>query len=724
MRICFALGCICLFIAILATSGCGPTTTQGIAIETGQCQESVMAQNMTGNPCLPNSTQAVPHVPVWGQFAQTWPAAGAPVGTGTQFGIAANGQPSPVYTGNDGILFLGNGEGNALWNMFALEYSYCGSSISVAPNGNAPAYNINDEGQVPWNNGNYYEYEWQGVPILPSTYISPTAGKPGSITNFAILGCPTYTPLQPATTRFAVAGSLPGTLTLGSNTGFTTTYGMPLLYVYDAANGLPNLVTTETATSVSADGTEATFPFPNLPQNGYSLAVQNQIPVTPGDTPAGTNVLSIASSQTIAGNPFGVAAGGIYTGSTYQPIPIVSLYSQGQVMIGNTPVTVGANPTAVAVYPAPAEGSYSYSTAERAVVANSGSNTISILDILNDAVVSTITVGNQPVALAVSSDGSTAYVANYTDGTVSRVNLTTYTQTGTVAVGGNPTSVALTSAGTLWVGGPRFLMQVNAQTMAVTAGQITNKTIVALGYTDAYSELVATTTDIGGKVYVDEVAPASVQTGTQYTPTASQVVSSLGTYGKRERGQLILIKGFTGTVATGSVPINTAQPGGSPLVVQDGWAVVSATPTGFTISDASGNIVLASETTPSPVTGIAVNTNLNAAYLVMPDSNTLLTVPLPGVPASAPSVTATPSNSGSYTFEGSQEIDFTISLYDSTPGATIFYQTSCPGSGGSDGSGGSFDVYFQVYSGCNPSGTMYAQAPGLLPSATVSMDFP
>jgi C4-dicarboxylate transporter len=65
-------------------------------------------------------------------------------------------------------------------------------------------------------------------------------------------------------------------------------------------------------------------------------------------------------------------------------------------------------------------------------------------------------------------------------------------------------------------------------------------------------------------------------------------------------------------------------------VVQDGWAVVTATPTGFTITDASGHIVLVSETTPSPIAAIAVDTNLNVAYLTMPDSNTLLTVPLPG----------------------------------------------------------------------------------------------
>jgi hypothetical protein len=64
--------------------------------------------------------------------------------------------------------------------------------------------------------------------------------------------------------------------------------------------------------------------------------------------------------------------------------------------------------------------------------------------------------------------------------------------------------------------------------------------------------------------------------------------------------------------------------------VQDNWAVITATPTGFTITDITGHQVLVSETTPSPVTAIAVDANLNVAYLTMPDSNTLLTVPLPG----------------------------------------------------------------------------------------------
>ena len=79
-----------------------------------------------------------------------------------------------------------------------------------------------------------------------------------------------------------------------------------------------------------------------------------------------------------------------------------------------------------------------------------------------------------------------------------------------------------------------------------------------------------------------------------------------------------------GNLPQGLVPINTTLPGAPPLVVQDGWAVVTATPTGFSITDASGHIVLASETTPSPIAAIALDTKLNVAYLTMPDRSRFL----------------------------------------------------------------------------------------------------
>jgi len=79
-------------------------------------------------------------------------------------------------------------------------------------------------------------------------------------------------------------------------------------------------------------------------------------------------------------------------------------------------VNVGLNLTAVATYSAGhitytednGEITNTYSGTTTAVVANSGSNTVSILNLVNPTSVLNVTVGNQPVALTVSADGSTS----------------------------------------------------------------------------------------------------------------------------------------------------------------------------------------------------------------------------------------------------------------------------------------------------------------------------
>jgi hypothetical protein len=89
-------------------------------------------------------------------------------------------------------------------------------------------------------------------------------------------------------------------------------------------------------------------------------------------TPNGVNFFAVGSSQTIEGNPFGVSVGaqtfnqrvckpmdvgGVIkskctSSSSYDTFPVISLYSLNQVLIGETAVSVGLNPTAVATYQA------------------------------------------------------------------------------------------------------------------------------------------------------------------------------------------------------------------------------------------------------------------------------------------------------------------------------------------------------------------------------------
>jgi len=216
---------------------------------------------------------------------------------------------------------------------------------------------------------------------------------------------------------------------------------------------------------------------------------------------------------------------------------------------------------------------------------------------VNNVPLQTITVGNKPVALAVGGSvaAPVAYVANYADRTVSQVNLVSGTTSATLPVGGQPTSVVLTSGGILWVGGAGFLTEINASNMSVVGTEtVANRNILALSYSDQYGQLIVQSTDTTGAVYQDEMNPTAFSAGGTYAAIASRQISTLGTYTVRSQS----VRAFTSTLASSSsLPINL--PGAPPLVVQDGWAVVAATPTGFTITDVTGHLVLVSQTTTS-----------------------------------------------------------------------------------------------------------------------------
>ena len=101
-------------------------------------------------------------------------------------------------------------------------------------------------------------------------------------------------------------------------------------------------------------------------------------------------------------------------------------------------ITVGSKPRGVAVSP---DGTTAY-------VANSFSNTVSVINTTTNTVTTTITVGTRPRGVAVSPDGTTAYVTNNTANTVSVINTTTNAVTATITVGTSPYGVAVSPDGT------------------------------------------------------------------------------------------------------------------------------------------------------------------------------------------------------------------------------------------------------------------------------------
>ncbi|MEU8781008.1 IPT/TIG domain-containing protein [Streptomyces sp. NPDC048637] len=97
----------------------------------------------------------------------------------------------------------------------------------------------------------------------------------------------------------------------------------------------------------------------------------------------------------------------------------------GTVPVGNTPSGIKVDPSGLRLY-----------------VANQGSDTLSVINTLNDSVIATIPVGDQPTGVAVAPTGLDVYVANKGDNTVSVINTGTASVVATITGLSAPLGVA------------------------------------------------------------------------------------------------------------------------------------------------------------------------------------------------------------------------------------------------------------------------------------------
>ncbi|MBI1746574.1 MAG: beta-propeller fold lactonase family protein [Acidobacteria bacterium] len=75
---------------------------------------------------------------------------------------------------------------------------------------------------------------------------------------------------------------------------------------------------------------------------------------------------------------------------------------------------------------------------QMAYVTNSGSNTVSIIDIDNNTVVGTVSVGTRPSSLSITPDGTRVYVVNTGSNNVSVIDTATNRVIATISVGPAP----------------------------------------------------------------------------------------------------------------------------------------------------------------------------------------------------------------------------------------------------------------------------------------------
>jgi YVTN family beta-propeller protein len=282
-----------------------------------------------------------------------------------------------------------------------------------------------------------------------------------------------------------------------------------------------------------------------------------------------------------------------------------------QTLLPGNAITVGSEPTQVAVSP---DGQHAY-------VTDSGSANVDVINTATNTVAATIPVGTDPDGIAISPGGGTAYVSDSGSNSVDVIDTATNKVTATVPVGSKPGGIAITpDGGTAYVSDQGSATVTPIDTATDTAG-----TAITVG-TDP--QQIAITPD-GGTAYVANMGSANVTPIDTATNTAGTAISiscvgpDATTIDPLNSTLYVTCYGATGiTPATygAIIPINTTTnaPGAS--------ITVTAHPQGV-VADSSGSTVYATDAFQSAITPIQAATNTPETSIHIPGSYGIALMP-------------------------------------------------------------------------------------------------
>ncbi len=251
------------------------------------------------------------------------------------------------------------------------------------------------------------------------------------------------------------------------------------------------------------------------------------------------------------------------------------------VTVGNVPVAVGISPN----------GSFAY-------VTNFASHNVSIIDIAGNTVVASVPVGRGPSSVAFTPDGAFAYVGNFASANVSVINTAGNSVVATVTVGSFPYGVALTPNGS-------FVYVANANSDNVSVINTSTNTVVATIAVGDGPEGVSITPDgsfayvanrFSDNVSVIEVASNTVIATVPVEDSPREVAftpnSSFAYVTNRSSASVSVIEIATHTVI-GAVPVGT-EPQGIALTPNGSFAYVTNVGSdNVSVIDISANSVIA-----------------------------------------------------------------------------------------------------------------------------------
>ena len=353
-------------------------------------------------------------------------------------------------------------------------------------------------------------------------------------------------------------------------------------------------------------------------------------------------------------------------------------------------ITGFSNPGAIAIGPGNVTG----------YVANTGSNTVSIIENINYTINGSITVGNAPVGLALTNDGSILYVSNSADNTISVVNTTTHVVLATIPVDPGVSNMVLSPFNTT---NEDKLYVVNAASNEITVISTATNTIINRFSVGSAPKGLTVSPD-GSRLYVSSPASGII---TAFNTSNGSVIQTIN-LGSTPTGLSISDDGSL-------LYLTNAGSNNVKVINTNSFAVTQTIAVG-TNPYSVGNFYLSRADCAGPIT---FTVTVNAAAITP-------TITTAGTPTALTTIYGTPSPSSSFSVSG---VNMTAGILVTPPtgfevssDGTSFSNTVTVGGAGTIAAS---TVYIRLKQttavGANYSGNIILTSPG---AATVNISMP
>jgi YVTN family beta-propeller protein len=224
-----------------------------------------------------------------------------------------------------------------------------------------------------------------------------------------------------------------------------------------------------------------------------------------------------------------------------------------------------------------------------AFVANSGSNTVTPIDLTTGTTETPISVGHDPTDIAVTPDGTTAFVTNYDSASVTPINISDETAETPIAVGHGPSGIAITPNGQM-----AYVANISSNTVTPI--------IIA-------TDKAETAIPVSGAPYGIAISPDG---------STAYVTSTV------DGGSLVPITLSTNTVGT-PIPVNGGDPN-TIAITPNGQTIYDTNYDSDTVTPVSGGTAGPTITVGDNPWGIAIAPNGSTAYAAVQSTNEVVPI--------------------------------------------------------------------------------------------------